>query len=91
MAYFAHLGKAFDFGAHVFGAQSFGRIDGGDIQLGKLIPALAGRAALKQQSLVLGGMVADLLNHASTSARVSISARVFISVEHSSMESASSG
>ena len=38
----ADFGEAFDFGAHVFGAERFGGIHRGDIEFGELVGLLAG-------------------------------------------------
>src|SRR5579872_3752108 len=66
--HFADLGKSFDFGAHVLGAECFGGIHRGYVQFRKLIRLLAWRTALKQQRFILGKMLANLGDHASTSA-----------------------
>ena len=90
--HFADFGKAFDFGARVCGAERGRGVDGGNIQRRQLVAALAGRAALEQQRLVLIDVLADFLDHfANTSATASIFSRRDISVAQSSMESSSSG
>src|SRR6476661_2844514 len=98
----ADLRKTCDLRAHVIAAQGFGRIDRRHIQFGKLVRLLARRTSLEQQRFVLGDVIANFVDHASTSWRSpagcaiacptsSMSALRDISVAHSSMQSASSG
>ena len=49
----ADFGEAFDFGAHVFGAERFGGVHGGDIELGELVGLLAGGTALEEERFIL--------------------------------------
>jgi hypothetical protein len=52
--HFADFGKAFDFRAHVCGAERGAWVDGGNVEIGQLIGFLAGRTALEDQIFVLG-------------------------------------
>ena len=87
----ADFGEAFDFPAHVVGAERVSGVHRGTIELRELVGFLAGRTALEEERFILREVLGDFLDHASTSARASISARLVISVAQSSMESASSG
>ena len=49
----ADFGEAFDFLAHVFGAERFGGVHRGDVELGKLVGLLARRTALEEERFVL--------------------------------------
>ena len=52
----ADFGEAFDFLAHVFGAERFGGVHRGDIELRELVGLLAGRTALEEERFVLREM-----------------------------------
>jgi len=73
-------------------------IDRRDVEVGKLIAALTGGAAFKDQAFVLRNVRARFFDHAVASSRTaaalctsSICARVVISVAHQSIASSSSG
>ena len=93
---FADFREAGDFGADVRGAQRFAGVHGGNVELGKLVRLLAGRAALEEQALVgrevgVGFSFSFRALIGSTSATASISARRDISVAQSSTASPNSG
>ena len=93
---FADFREIRNFGARVFGAEHGSGIDERHIERRQLVAAFSGRAALKQQGLVLIYVRADFADHvvacgAKASATMSISSRRDISVAHSSMVSSSSG
>ncbi len=90
--HFAHFRKILDAGANRGRAQRRGSIHFRNIQFRELPAAFAGRAELEQQRLVLRDVGTDFFDHrAKASATASICSLVFISVEHNSIESASSG
>src|SRR5438309_778673 len=64
---FTDFRKAFDLAADILRAEGFGGVDGRDVEIGKLVGFLAGRAPLEEQRLVLRKVTADFRNHASTS------------------------
>ncbi len=85
-------GKSLDLRAHVPGAENRGGLRLGHVELRKLVGALARRAHLEQQRLVLRDVGPGFADHcASASATASICSRVFISVAHRSIESVKLG
>ncbi len=60
---FAYVRKVFYLRASIPGSECIGA-SRQDIEIGKLIADLARRTALKQQRLILCGVLADLIDHA---------------------------
>src|SRR5260370_40729198 len=100
--YLADFGEAFDFLAHVLGAERFGGVHRGDIEFGELVGFLARGTALKKERFILGDVGGDLRDHACTStgsaagtlsfaAREYMSARRVVLGGRSSMQTGDSG
>src|SRR5882762_5306817 len=93
----ADFGKAFDFGAHVGGAERGGGVHRRHVERGKLIALLARRTPLEQKIFVLRDVRADFVDHAAcwagenACATSSICSRLLISVAHKSTQFSSSG
>src|ERR1700730_9758986 len=84
--HFAYFGEVLNFRARVLAAQNLWGVHWGNIQGGQLVTALAGRAALENQRLVLIDVLSNFPDHcANTSASASNFSRRLISVAQTSI------